>query len=178
MLSISLSLSHTIWVLASRRLQLQQMAVLLLCATYFKYSFNSDSFSQALLTGRITVSNERPKIKERSSEVRQWFSVCKQYYSSFHDDLFTFFGRNIDTGKKIGHVWGCRGRIQTSRWISKWWKVYQVLVSSNQWERKKTFKWHSIYFPPLHKKVKYRRIMQQDEFSFGTSFRIHLRNSV
>ncbi len=87
---------------------------------------------EALLTGRITVSHERPKIKRGGSEVKQWCSVCKQDYSM----IFSWWSLYV-LWKEYGQreenrVWGCRGRMQTSRWITKWWKVYQVLVSSSQ----------------------------------------------
>lgn len=82
---------------------------------------------EALLTGRITVSHERPKIKRGGSEVKQYVNKITPW--SFHDDLFIWkeYGQ-----REENRVWGCRGRMQTSRWITKWWKVYQVLVSSSQ----------------------------------------------
>lgn len=141
--ALYISLTPSVWVLVSRRLQIQQMAVLLLCSMHFKYSFNSNSFSYK--NNYITKNKKLCSLAElllamkdqkSRDEVQRWDSDAlyenKITHWSFYDDLFTFFGRNMDKGKKIGYVWGCRGRMQTSKWITKLWKVYQVLVSSSQ----------------------------------------------
>lgn len=81
MLSISLSLSHNICVSpavqtsadtadGSIALVLYILNIALILILFHTKMITSQK-QEALLTGRITVSNERPKIKRGGSEVRQ-----------------------------------------------------------------------------------------------------------
>ncbi len=78
---------------------------------YFKYSFNSDSFSYkneklcSLAELQLAMKDQKSR-----DEVQRWNSDAlyenKITHWSVHDDLFTFLGRNMDKWKKIGYVWG------------------------------------------------------------------------
>lgn len=78
--ALYISLTPSGRVPVTRRLQIQQMAVLLLWSTCFKYNFNSDSFTQNLLHHRdkklcsLTESLLMMKDQNSREEVQRWDS--------------------------------------------------------------------------------------------------------